>query len=186
MPSHLKSHSILARRYAKALFDYCAEHKEIEKVEKEIHLLQQMLSAESGLQRYLSSDLVGSDDKADILSLIKAEGKISDTTMSFVAVVLENHRLDHLTEFCAAFADMVSAHNGMLEAQVISVYPLEKDQMTQLKKCLDKNYNANVRIQQKVDPSIIGGLIVRVGSSMFDDSLKSKINNLAMMMKEGA
>lgn len=186
MPSHLKSHSILAKRYAKALFDYCVEHKEVEKVEKEIHLLQQMLGAESGLQKYLSSDLVKADDKGAILSLIRTEGKISDVTMSFIAVVLENHRLDHLTEFCAAFADMVSAHNGILEAQVISVYPLEKDQMTDLKKCLDKNYNANVRIQQKIDPSIIGGLIVRVGSSMFDDSLKSKINNLAMMMKEGA
>lgn len=186
MPSHLKSHSILARRYAKALFDYCKEHKEIDKVEREIHLLQQMLSAESGLQRYLSSDLVKSDDKDSILSLFKTEGKISDVTMSFIAIVLENHRLDYLTEFCAAFVDMVTAHNGILEAQVISVYPLEKDQITHLKKCLDKNYNANVRIQQEVDPSIIGGLIVRVGSSMFDDSLKSKINNLAMMMKEGA
>ena len=186
MSSDQFKNSVLAKRYAKALFDQAIEVKKLEKVESEAASLLALFVEIEELRDFAQSPIVQINERREVVDLITKQIKLSDELKGFLSVVLENNRLSDLPAMIETFNEMIAAHRGELSAEVTSAIALEDAQRKSIKSELDKQFDANVQIEEKVDPGLVGGLVVRVGSYMFDNSIKSKLNNLAIMIREGA
>jgi F-type H+-transporting ATPase subunit delta len=173
----------LSGRYAAALFDLAREAKAIDAVEASLGTLDAALTESADLKRLVSSPLVGRDAAANAVRAVAASLKLDPLTTNFLGVLAQNRRLSQASAVIAAFRAMAAAHRGETSAQVTTAHPLTDDQLTALKAKLKTRVGRDVSVATKVDPSILGGLIVKIGSQMIDSSIRTKLNSLALAMK---
>ena len=174
----------VAGRYAAALFELADGAKAIDTVESELTGIQTLLDESDDLRRLVESPAFTADDQATALAAVLDKAGVKGLTAQFIGVVASNRRLFALPGMIKAFRQMAADKRGERSAEVTSAVALNKTQREALAKSLKEKLGTDVALQETVDPSILGGLIVKIGSRMIDTSLKTKLNALKYAMKE--
>lgn len=178
----------LSGRYASALFALAREEKKIPAIEKDLTVLGNL--ADKGSDNYsetldalLSSQVVSRAAAKQAVAAVADSLKLKPMTANFLGVLAENGRLKELKAMIRAFHGLAADHRGEITAEVTSAYPLTQDQRDAITKNLKSRAGREVIISEQVDPEILGGLIVRMGSQMIDGSIKTRLNTLSQAMK---
>jgi F-type H+-transporting ATPase subunit delta len=173
----------VAGRYASALFDLAREQGELDGVDQGLGKFQAMLDQSADLKRLVNSPAFAAEDQERALKAVMDWASVGATTSNFLRVVARNRRLFAAEDMIKSFRQQLALHRGEMAAEVQSALPLTDSQLAALKDQLKSTYGKAVRLSTKVDPSLLGGLIVKVGSRMFDSSLKTKLMNLKVVLK---
>ncbi len=175
----------VAGRYASALFDLANDERKLAEVEDEMGRVQRMLETSPDLVRMVRSPVFSAEEQGKAITAIAAKASLAPLTSNFLKLLARNRRLFALGDIIAAFRGIVARHRGEVTADVTSAHPLTEAQMIALTDTLTGTAGGKrVQINTKVDPALLGGLIVKMGSRMIDSSLKTKLNSLKMRMKE--
>lgn len=173
----------LAGRYATALFELARDNRQIEAVSASLDKLKQALEQSPEFSQLTTSPLIGREEGTRAaLATADALG-LDPVTKNFLGVLGRNRRLGALRDVIRNFAKLSAAHRGETTAEVTSAHALSDDQVAALKLKLRSVLGRDVAVDLRVDPSILGGLVVRVGSRMIDSSIKTKLDTLALAMK---
>ena len=176
----------VADRYATALYAQADETNALDQTVSEMESLGRLIDASPDFRRLLSSPLIDVNQaRAAALSVLEQQG-FGKLVRDFVGVVANNRRLASLRHIVAAFAALVAAKRGVVVAQVQSAHPLTDIQREQLRARLIEAGYGSVNIQDTVEPSLLGGLVVRIGARLYDTSLKSRLQRLQYAMKGAA
>jgi F-type H+-transporting ATPase subunit delta len=173
----------LSGRYAKALFELASESKSIDAVGGSLAGLGKALAASKEFAALTSNPLLSRAAATKAVAAVAKSMKLDKTTGNFLGVLAQNRRLGELGAIIAAYQGLAAAHRGETTAEVTSAHKLDAAQVTELKKQLKAKVGRDVAISQKVDPEILGGLIVKIGSQMIDSSIRTRLNSLATAMK---
>jgi len=174
----------IARPYASALFDLAQDAKEIPGVEKALESLLKLINSSEEFAGFLRSPVISGDDKNAVVAAVIKKAKLKGLTANFLNLVAANQRLFALPAMINQFKALAAADRGEVHAEVTSAQPLSKAHQDSLAGALKKKIGKEVTLEQHVDPDLIGGLIVKVGSQMIDSSLKSKLTAMKIAMKE--
>lgn len=174
----------VAGRYATALFELGLEEKALEQIEVDLNRFGEALDAVDDLARLVKSPVFSAEEQGRALAAILDELKIEGLTKNFLLLVSKNRRLFAVPDMMTAFRAMLAAHRGETSATVTAASKLTEAQVTALKQALQAALGKDVMLDQRVDPSLIGGLMVKVGSRMIDTSLRTKLTSLKHAMKE--
>ena len=181
-PSSVLAH--IAKPYAHALFDLAVEAKAVLKVEKGLGEVARLIDTSEDFKSLLASPVISSDVKSDVVDAILAKAGFIDVVANFLRTVARNGRLFVLPAMISSFKDLAAEARDELRAEVTSAAPLNKKQTADLARTLKSKMGKTVTLNTNVDPSLIGGLIVKVGSKMIDSSLKTKLTAMKIAMKE--
>jgi F-type H+-transporting ATPase subunit delta len=173
----------LAGRYALALLDLADEQEQLDPVAKDLRGLSAAIAGSEDLRRLIRSPLYTRDQQSQAMTAILDRAGTSEMTRRFVLLVARNRRLFALDRMIAAYLAELARRRGEITAQVTSATALDDEQHRALVETLRNEVGAKVQVEVDVDPSLIGGLIVRVGSRMIDNSLRSKLQRLQLAMK---
>lgn len=173
----------MAGRYAAALFELAKEQKQLDQVERDVAAFLAMLEISADLVRLVKSPVISAQAQVRALEAILAKAGISGFTGNFLKLIVRNRRLFAVADMLKAFQSLLAHERGEVSADVASAHPLSPEQMQVLSDSLKTSIGKNVQIRTRVDPNLLGGLIVKVGSKMIDSSLRTKLNNLKVAMK---
>ncbi|WP_119167141.1 F0F1 ATP synthase subunit delta [Algihabitans albus] len=173
----------LAGRYALALYELADQNKQLDAVASDLTSLQSLIAESGDLRSLIRSPVYGRDQQAEAIAAILERAGASDLVRRFVGVVAENGRLFALPRMIQGFIAELRRRRGEVTAKVISARALSETQRNALAETLQKKIGGKVEIDTQIDPSLLGGLIVQVGSRMVDGSLKSKLERLKFAMK---
>ncbi|MES2002319.1 MAG: F0F1 ATP synthase subunit delta [Pseudomonadota bacterium] len=173
----------LAGRYASALFDLARDNKAIESVGQSLDALGQALSDSTEFADLVTSPLVSRADAGKAFAAIAPKLKLDPLAARFLAVLAANGRKNQLKPVIGAFRRLASDHRGETTAEVVSAHALSDAQLKQLSKQLRARAGRDVAIESIVDPDILGGIVVKLGSQQIDASIRTKLNRLAFAMK---
>ena len=173
----------LAGRYARALFDLAQDSGSLAAVEKSMTRIGDALAGSAELKALVTSPVVSRTDAARAIAAVSKKLSLDPLTGNFLGVLAKNRRLGKLAEVVRAFASMTAAHRGEVSADVKSAHPLDKAQVEALKTKLKSRLGRDVAVNLTVDPAILGGLVVKVGSRLMDASIHTRLNTLAAAMK---
>jgi F-type H+-transporting ATPase subunit delta len=173
----------LSGRYATALFELAREKKSIESVGAGLKSLKKALAESADLRALTTNPMVTRDASAKGVAALAKAMKLDKITANFLGVLAQNRRLGELGNVIRAFENLSANHRGETTAEVTSAHKLDAAQVTALKKQLKAKVGSDVAVVQKVDPAILGGLIIKIGSEMIDSSIKTRLNTLANAMK---
>ena len=173
----------LAGRYALALFGLARDEKKIDAVGRSLDSLNQVLTEAPEFGQLIASPLVDRAEAATAFSVIAGKLNVDPLTANFLAVLARNGRKGQLPDVIRLFRRLSAEHRGETSAEVISAHALSDSQIAELKANLKARAGRDVAIEARTDPTILGGLIVKLGSEMIDASLKTKLNRLALAMK---
>ncbi|USI71787.1 F0F1 ATP synthase subunit delta [Sphingomonas morindae] len=173
----------LSGRYATALFQLARDERAIDTVSADLDTVRAALAESAEFRLLTQSPLIGRRDAARAVAAAAGTLQLSPIASNFLGVLARNGRLRELGAILRAFKALVAAHRGVTEAQVISAHPLDATQLGALKDRLKARFGREVAIDAQVDPAILGGLVVRMGSRQIDGSIRTKINMLANAMK---
>lgn len=174
----------IAARYATAVFELAIDGKALPALEKDVDALEAALADSADLQTLLTSPLYSREEQASAIAAVAKKMKLSESTSNVLALMASKRRLFVLPQLLSSLRTRIATHKGEVTAEVTSAKALTKAQTESLAKTLKAQIGADVKIKATVDESIIGGLIVKVGSKMIDTSIKSKLNALQNTMKE--
>ena len=183
MAADSTSESGLAGRYASALLELAEEKKALDAVAEDFRSLQGLLDESEDLQRLIHSPIYGSEEQTKAMLAVLDKAGADDLTKRFIWVVAENRRLFALSDMISAYLSELARRRGEITAEVTAARELSDAQKDKLVESLKKAAGAKVQVDVKVDPSLLGGLIVKVGSRMIDGSLKTKLSKLQVVMK---
>ena len=170
-------------RYGAALFELASEAKSIDKVAGDLASFQAMLASSVDLQRLVRSPVFSGEDQLVALEALCGKAGINGLALNFIKLVAKNRRLPALSDAITAFMALVAAAKGEVAAEVTSAEKLSEKHIKDIKAALKSSMGREVLLTAKTDSSILGGLIVKVGSKMMDNSLKTKLQNLKIAMK---
>ncbi len=170
-------------RYAAALFELTVETNSVDQVAGDLSSFQTMLGSSPELQRMMKSPVFSSENQMSALEALCAKAKISGIALNFIKLITKNRRLPALADAITAFHALVAESKGEVAAVVTSAEKLSPTHIKDLKAALKSSIGRDVLLTTKVDKSLLGGLIVKVGSKMMDNSLKTKLQNLKVAMK---
>jgi len=174
----------VAQRYAGSLFELALEAKSVAAVEKDLVRFEALLSGSEDLKRLISSPVFSSEDQLQAIGAIADKAGITGLVGNLLRVVAANRRLFALPGIIAAFHKIAAEHRGEVSADVTSAHALTAAQENELKATLKSVAGKDVTINVTVDPSILGGLIVKMGSRQIDTSLRTKLSSLKLALKE--
>lgn len=173
----------VAGRYASALFELASEEHSTAEVGDRLAQFGAAIEASADLKRLVRSPVYSSEDQIAALEGVAAALGISGIPLNFLRLVAKNRRLAALPDMIKAYATLLATSRGEVAGEVTSADALTEDQLSALKAALKSALGRDVALTTRVDPSILGGLIVKVGSRMMDNSLKTKLQNLKIAMK---
>jgi len=174
----------MAGRYATALFDLALEQNAIDAVRNDLDRFDTMLTDSEDLRRLARSPVFTADQQGSALSALLEKAGISGMAANFVLLVARKRRLFAVRQMIRGYRALVARHKGEVTAQVTVAEKLSDAHLTALKDALKAVTKQEVRIDINVDPAIIGGLVVKLGSRMIDSSLRTKLNAIKFAMKE--
>ena len=170
-------------RYARALFDLAVETGGLDSVDADLKALKAMRAESADLRTLLVSPRFDADEKAKGLAAIASRAGFSATTTKFLGLLAKNGRTGALAIIVNAFQALVADHKGLVSAQVTTAVALTGAQSAGLAAALRQALGKDPQIEARVDPAILGGVKVRVGSKLYDASLKSKLDSLKFALK---
>jgi F-type H+-transporting ATPase subunit delta len=170
-------------RYAQALFDLALDNKAVATVETDLKALKAAREESADLRLALASPVYSAEDKGKALTAIGQKLGFNAITLNFIGVLTANRRASALPAIITAFERLSAAHRGVVAAEVTTAIKLSAAQAKGVKAALAQALGQEPEITTRVDPSILGGLKVRVGSRLFDASLRSKLDSLKFALK---
>lgn len=174
----------VAERYAGSLFELALESKSVESVEKDLARVEQMLAGSDDLKRLIESPVFSADDQFKAIAAVADKAGIKGLVGNFLRVVAKNRRLFAVPGMIRAYRRIAAEQRGEVSAEVTSAHALSAAQQNELKATLREVAGKDVAVALTVDPSLLGGLIVKIGSRQIDTSLKTKLNSLKLALKE--
>ena len=175
----------MAGRYATALFELALETKAVDAVKKDLEQFDALVADSADLRRLVRSPVFGADEQLKALSAILAKAGIGGLSANFLRVITTNRRLFAVRDMIRAYRALVARHKGEVTAHVTVAEKLGDAHLDALKSALKSvTSGKDIDLDVKIDPAIIGGLIVKVGSRMVDSSLRTKLNSIKLAMKE--
>jgi F-type H+-transporting ATPase subunit delta len=172
----------VARRYATALADVAIERREERDVQNELDQWAEMIEAHPQLKEVFANPTIVYDHKRKVLEDLIARTRVRETTSSFLRVLLKNQRLSQLRAIAERFGQVLDERGGMVAAHVTTARPILEDLRNSLHETLAAATGRKVRLSFTTDESIIGGLVARIGSTIFDGSVQSQLDRLANEM----
>lgn len=173
-----------ARRYATALLDAAKEGKSLKTAEKDLKTLKSLFASSEDLTRMASSPVFKTEDKVSAVLAMAKKAKLGKLVTNFVGTVAQNGRTAEIPAMIQAFEDIVARERGTSKAVVTSATKLTAAQLASLKSNLKKSLGKSVDIETAIDPDLLGGFVVQIGSRLFDSSLKTKLEGIKLAMKE--
>ena len=173
----------LQGRYASALYDLANEKKSVPEVEADLEKLGEAIAQSADLAALIRNPEVSREDAAKAMDAVAGVLGLSGLTRNFIGVLAGNRRLSALPQIVRAFAAIAAAARGEVTAEVTSAHPLSDTQIKSLAKKLKEREGKDVKIKATIDPEILGGLVVRIGSRQIDSSIRTRLNSLAKAMK---
>jgi F-type H+-transporting ATPase subunit delta len=173
----------LAGRYASALFDLARDDRQIDAVGRSLDALNQALVDSKDFAELVASPLVSREEAGKSFAALAPRLGLDAITANFLGVLARNGRKSQLQGVIRAFRRLSAEHRGETTADVITARPLNDDQIIELKQQLRARAGRDVNIDSQVDPAILGGIIVKLGSQQIDASIRTKLNRLAQAMK---
>ena len=183
MAAQSTGQSDLAKRYAMAFFDLALEHDQLDQLAGELNDLGGLMRESDDLARLVRSPIVSRADQGAAMTAIVNRAGMSKLVANLVGLMAQNRRLFVLDGTIAAFQTLLAEHRGEVSAEVTSARELKPAHLSAVKDALKEIVGRDVALETTVDPSLIGGLIVKVGSRMIDNSLRTKLQNLELAMK---
>jgi F-type H+-transporting ATPase subunit delta len=172
----------VARRYATALADVVLKHGETEIVRSELKTWEDLMNQNPNLQDAFSNPAITHADKEKVLESLLAKTKPSKTTANFLRVLLKNSRLTELAHINEKFASVLDERSGVVTAEVTSARPLSEAEKTEFQANLAKLTGKKVNLNFNINENIIGGVVTRVGSTVYDGSVKTQLENLKQQL----
>lgn len=183
MPAATREATGLAARYATALLELADAEKAVDRVDEDLKGLALLIDANEDLRRLIRSPVFSRADQRRAVVAVAEKAGLSGLARKFVGAVADNRRLFALPAMIEAYRGLLAARRGEVTAEVTSARPLRPEQSARLEESLAKAVGGKVQIRARVDPSVLGGLVVRLGSRMIDASLSSQLERLRLAMK---
>jgi F-type H+-transporting ATPase subunit delta len=174
----------IAGRYASALFELASEAKQIPAVSKDLTRFDDLIAGSADLERLVKSPAFGAEDQTAAVAAILKKAKIGGLVANFVQLAASNRRLFVVRDVVTAYNALADQKAGVVKAEVTVATKLSDKNRKAVTDALKSVTGKNVSVVEKVDSSIIGGLIVKMGSRMVDSSVRTKLNSLKVAMKE--
>ncbi|MGC6529975.1 MAG: F0F1 ATP synthase subunit delta [Candidatus Puniceispirillaceae bacterium] len=174
----------LADRYAGALYDLASESKSVDAVLGDLEKLTALMSENEDLARLVTSPVLSRAQQMNAMTAILEKAGADTLTVKFIGAVADNGRLFALAKISQNFVELVAKKRGQISAEVVSAVALDKERQKLVEQSVAKLAGSDkLSLSMRVDPSLIGGLVVRIGSRMIDTSIKTKLNRLEAAMK---
>lgn len=183
VPAPSASTSGLAERYASALYSLAAESDAVDQVLKDLAEVSAALDESDDLRRMVASPGITYESQTKAILAIGERLGVGDLTRKFLGLIAQQGRLFAIARIIRAYRERVARERGEIEAEVVSAVPLDDEQTAAVREAVAKFAGKSVTMSIRVDPELIGGLVVRVGSRMIDASLRTKIAQLELSMK---
>ena len=183
MAAQKKEQGGLAQRYAAALLELAEDKRALDAVSADLAALGHMIAGSNDLQTLITSPLMERADQARAITAVGKAANFGELTQRFLGLVAANRRLFALPGIIKAFRKMLADKRGEVAAEVTAAHALTDAQKAAVSEAIKRVVGGKVSIDMKVDPSLLGGLIVRVGSRMIDGSVKTKLQKLQLAMK---
>jgi F-type H+-transporting ATPase subunit delta len=174
----------MAGRYATALFELALEERALDAVAADLARFDALVAGSADLQRLVRSPVFTADEQARALGAVLDKAGIGGLAAKFLRVVAANRRLFAARDMVKAYRALVARHKGEVTADVTLAERPSETHLAAIKDALKAVTKKDVQVDVEVDPSIIGGLIVKLGSRMVDASLRAKLNSIKLAMKE--
>lgn len=174
----------MAGRYATALFELALEQKAVDAVRNDLDRFDALVADSDDLRRLVRSPVFTAEEQSKALQAVLDRAGISGLAANFLLLVTHNRRLFAVRDMVRAYRALVARHKGEVTAQVTVAERLSEAHLAALRDALKLVTKQEVRIDVQVDPAIIGGLVVKLGSRMVDSSLRTKLNSIKLAMKE--
>ena len=172
----------VARRYATALADVAIERREEREVQNELDQWAKLIEGHPLLKEVFANPTIVYDHKRKVLEDLISRTRVTETTASFLRVLLKNQRLSQLRAIAERFGQVLDERGGVVAAHVTTARPIPEDLKNSLHETLAAATGRKVRLSFATDESIIGGLVARIGSTIFDGSVESQLDRLANEM----
>ena len=169
----------IASRYAKSLLDLAVERKVLEEVNKDMQLLKGAADDNRGLVLMLKSPIITHDKKLAVLTKV-FKGKVNEMTMSFFTILTKKHREAYLIAVAEEFHHQYNTHKGIEEATITTTFPLTEALKKEFVSVVERISSRKVELTEKIDESLIGGFILKIGDRQIDDSINSKLKALRL------
>jgi len=173
-----------AGRYASALLDTARQDNQLAAVEQDINSIGQMIEESDDMRRLVRSPVFSAEDQTKAIEALLGKLGVHTLTMNFFKLLVRNRRLFAVQDIVRAFKALAAEARGEMQAEVTSAVALNDAQLDELRSTLKGSVGKDVTLDTKIDPSLLGGLVVKIGSRMIDSSLKTKIATLKTRMKE--
>lgn len=170
-------------RYAQALFELADEAGALSAVEADMKALKAMIAESTDLRRLISSPAFSTEDKTKALTAIGAEAQLHDLSRNFLGLIAANGRAAALSEVVAQFERLAADRRGAMAAEITTAVKLSVAQQKAVAAAIRQAFGKDPELSTRIDPSILGGIKVRVGSKLFDASLKSRLDQLKFALK---
>lgn len=173
----------LAGRYAAALFDLASETGTVSAIESDLDRLEEALQESGELRALIRNPEITRDQIGKVMAGLGELFDLSEMTRHFLGVLAENRRVDQLPAAIRAFHTIAAAQRGEVSAEVASAHALSDSQLSELEQKLRTREGRTVKLKSRVDPDLLGGLVVTIGSRRIDSSIRTRLNSLAHAMK---
>ena len=168
---------IIANRYAEALFQLSEEENITKEIYNELHDVVEVLKNNKEVDNVLKSPLVAKNENTQLIEAL-FNNKINNDLKNFLKILVEKGRISSLKSIELTFKELLNDKHNIIEGTVISAIALTEKQVKELEEKLSKKYNKNVTLENEVDQSILGGVLVRLGNTQIDGSVKTRLNNI--------
>jgi len=175
--------SIIANRYATALFELADDQSRLDEVAADLTRLVSSIDESQDLQRLVRSPILNRKDQGKAMTSVLEAMEVGELTKNFVGLIAQNRRLFALTDMVKGFLDELARRRGEVTAEVTAARSLSESQVAALQESLQRSLGGKVSISHEVDPTLIGGMVVKVGSRMVDTSLRTQLNKIQIAMK---
>lgn len=175
----------VARRYSLALADVVAKTQDAETVTNELKTWAEIMSSNSNLSGAFSNPAIAHASKEKVLESLIGKTKPSKTTANFLRVLLRNGRLTNLADINQSFAKVLEERAGFVSAKIVSARELSDKEKKDLKSNVEKMTGKKVSLDFDIDQNIIGGVVTTIGSTVYDGSIKTKLENLKQQLVNG-
>lgn len=176
----------VAERYASALFELAVSEKKLPAVEKDLGRIGDLLAGSDDLMRLIKSPVFSADEQQDAMAAVLEKAKITGLAGNFMRVVASNRRLFAVPDMLRSFRQKLAEYRGEVSADVTVAHKLTAAQEKDLEATLKSVVGKDVALDMSVDPSLLGGMVVKVGSRQIDTSLKTKLSSLKLALKGAA
>lgn len=175
----------LARRYARALLDIGKEERQLRKVLTETEAFASSLEGSAGLREVMEAEHVSRRDKQAALEAVLSSGVFLPTTKAFLSLLVEKGRMNVLPQILSELRRMVEEHEGIERVEVTVPMPLSATQKDLLQTVLERRTGKKIELEESVDPAVLGGMVVRVGSTVYDGSVRTQIHQIRENLQKG-